>query len=333
MVVDTGLVLHKHQIDTTDLVSSIGKVSQAAPLKRKSERIQRCRPFFEHLCGNRSPQTAEQYAYAAERFLRWLGEQGVDGMATAPRTALADYCHELSARGFLPATINVQLAAIRRYADWLVMREIELPDFFPPPRPRSIPRRVRDKLTDEQRAQYLERADELRDPVKTAAKLLASTGLRSGEIVLLPLRCVKRSVLRLDDGTEKTVFSLRVRGKGDHERVVPVLEEGVEAMRRYQRDWRKEHADAKWLFPGNQNGHIAAHTLRSAVASIRPENVRWTPHTLRRTYLTTLFHDGVPPVILAKIAGHRDVKTLMQHYLALDEDEILKSVHQRPVRA
>jgi integrase len=69
-------------------------------------------------------------------------------------------------------------------------------------------------------------------------------------------------------------------------------------------------------------------TLRAALQHIRtPLGMRFTPHTMRRTYLTTLFRKGVDSAVLAKIAGHADIKTLITHYLALDDVDVARAVH------
>jgi hypothetical protein len=48
---------------------------------------------------------------------------------------------------------------------------------------------------------------------------------------------------------------------------------------------------------------------------------------MRRTYLTTLFKQGVSPTVLAKIAGHGNVQVLVNHYLQLDASDLAAAVH------
>jgi integrase len=68
--------------------------------------------------------------------------------------------------------------------------------------------------------------------------------------------------------------------------------------------------------------------LRKAVQKIRmPLKMDFTAHTMRRTYLTTLYRKGVDPIIIQKIAGHKDLKTLINHYLYLDEYDLAGAVH------
>lgn len=285
----------------------------------------RCAKFYQHMLLIRSTQTAEQYFYAVERFLCWLDRKGLE-LATAPQNALASYCAELFGDGYVPATVTVQLAAVNRYVRWVELAGGKVPKFHAPETPRTV-RRVRDVLDPEALKRYVEAADGLHEPLRTAAKLLPSSGLRSGEAVVLGLSCLRMTELELADGTKTKAYSVRVRGKGGHERVVPLLDEGVEVLREYK-SWRRTHGDKRWLFPGRQAGHMSPHTLRTAVASLRAPGQEFTPHTFRRTYLTTLYKRGVDPVMLAKIAGHADVRTLMQHYLALDEHDVVSAVQR-----
>jgi integrase len=207
------------------------------------------------------------------------------------------------------------------------MENIEVPDFHPPEMPRHT-RQIRDALAPELFERYFNLAAELDEPVRTAAMLLPCTGLRGGEMVGLPLGCMKRSKITLRDGTEKGVLMFRVFGKGGHERWVPLLDEGAQMVVGYLRGWRRSHSDAKWLFPGRK-GHMSDRTLRAALQHIRtPLGMRFTPHTMRRTYLTTLYRKGVDIGYLAKIAGHTDTKTLLNHYLAINDIDIATAVHE-----
>jgi len=279
--------------------------------------------FLDYMKQVRREQTAYQYHYAVERFLRWLRGEGIADVAQASSNVLSDYCSTLLADGNSPSTVNVQVAAVRRYARWLRQQGVEVPELHAPEKLRVV-RRVREVLNDVDLQAYLEAAeDRLGEPTRTAAKLLPYTGLRSGEVVVLSYHCLKRVPVKFKNG-KREVYCLKVEGKGGHQRVVPLLE-GIEVLHEYL-GWRKKLSDKRWLFPGRQKGHMAGHTLRVAVAGLRGEGQEFTPHTFRRTYLTNLYKKGVDPIVIAKIAGHADVGTLMRHYLAIGEDEVVAAV-------
>jgi len=279
--------------------------------------------FLEHMKSVRREETAYQYYYAVGRFYRWLEETDVRDITKVSPNVLSDYCSMLLADGCSPSTVNVKVAGVRRYVRWLKLQGIDVPELHAPEKLRVV-RRVREVLSDEDLEAYLEAAeDRLGEPTRTAAMLLPYTGLRSGEVVTLSYHCLKRVPVKFKDG-RREVYCLKVEGKGGHQRVVPLLE-GIEVLHEYL-GWRKKLPDKRWLFPGRQKGHIAGHTLRVAVSSLRDDGQEFTPHTFRRTYLTNLYKKGVDPIVLAKLAGHADVSTLMRHYLAIGEDEIVAAV-------
>jgi integrase len=219
------------------------------------------------------------------------------------------------------------MAGINRYIRWLDTQGVSSPEFFKAELPRRK-RKVKDVLSPEHLRLYTQLANELDEPLRSAIMLFPRTGLRSNEMATLKLNSAKRVPFQMAGGQTRDTTTLRVRGKGGDERVVPVLEEGVTVLHTYFDRWRKYHPDTQWLFPGRYAGHISTRALREAVQKIRkPLRMTFTPHTMRRTYLTSLYRQGVDPLMLAKIAGHSDVKILMDHYLALDENDIVNAVH------
>lgn len=283
-------------------------------------------PFGQYIAVHLSQSTAEKYMASAEKFVAWCELQDWFTWEDLPRSAVRDYCTALIEADYRPATVQAQLAGVSRFLKWARVQEHKLVEFHPAEIPRKH-HQVKDALSPELLGHYFRLADELEEPARTAVMLLPCSALRGGELVSLPLNCLRRVPLKLKDGTEKETLTLVVKGKGGNERIVPLLDEGSQVIVGYLKGWRRGNSDTDWLFPG-RNGHMADRTLRSAVQQIRePLKLRFTAHTMRRTYLTSLYRKGVDPVTLAKIAGHSDVKTLMTHYLALDEVDLAGAVH------
>ena len=282
--------------------------------------------FQLYIASIRSAATADRYVYSADKFLQWLKESGYS-LAMAPRAAVKDYCARMVQAGYLPSTINQQMAGVKRFIDWSRMKDMEVPDFYPPELPK-INTKIKDILSPQLFQEYFRLGGELKEPSRTAVLLLPCSGLRAQELVSLPLNCLRRTDLQLSEGVQKQTLTVIVRSKGGNEKLVPLLDEGVEVVMAFLKGWRRKHKDTKWLFPGI-DGHLSDRTLRAKVQKIRqPLGMRFTPHTMRRTYLTSLYRKGVDPVVLAKIAGHKDVKTLVNHYLFLDEHDLAGAVHR-----
>lgn len=285
-------------------------------------------PFESYIAAFRSKATAERYSIAVQAFLSWLkGAYGEVPLGGLGRDAVSEYTRYLLDAGYLPGTIHSHLAGLNRYFRWLQEKhDVRLPDFHRVELPKPK-RKVRDVLDSGMLTHYFRVSGELDEPLRTAVMLLPCSGLRSHEMVGLSITAVKRSQIKLKDGTDKSVLCFTVSGKGGNQRVVPLFDEGAEVLLGYLKGWRGKHRDALYLFPGRRSGHLSTRALRDSIQQIRGAfKASWTPHTMRRTYLTTLYRRGVPIPTLAKIGGHT-TQVLIDYYLAVDDHDVMQAVH------
>lgn len=291
--------------------------------------------FAAHVHRTSAASTARKYEEAATRFLQTLRHNGISRFENLPRNVLQSYVDSFIG-AYAPSSILVYLAGTRKYLEWVRNQGVKLPDLSDPETPK-VSHRLRDALSPTDMSVYFEQAEELlTEPSRTAVILLPCTGLRAQEMVDLPLSAIHKVSVQLEDGTKKNTLALRVIGKGDKERSVPVLDQGVDVLLEYLAGPRRKRK-GPWVFPGmmskqNKSGAkpMSVRLLRDAVARVRePLGLSITPHTLRRTYLTALWRMGVDAPTIAKIAGHANIQTLFRHYLALDEQDILRAVHSR----
>jgi site-specific recombinase XerD len=289
--------------------------------------------FGRYMSRLRSESTSIKYVFAATQFLRVLHENGFNDFEKLPRGILNRYVEHLVARGQSPATVHVYLSGVRRYLKWVEDQGVKVAPLGTADKPK-ITHTMRDALSSNQIRLYFDQANRLEEPVRTAIMLLPCTGLRAQEMVNLPLAAIKRVELVMG-GVVKRTLALRVRGKGGKERVVPVLDEGVALLTGYLAGYRRTRK-GPWVFPGvraktnrDDRQSMSTRTLRAAVTQVRePLKLTFTPHTMRRTYATALYRRGVEPATIAKILGHANIQTLYKHYLALDEDDLIRAVHE-----
>jgi integrase/recombinase XerD len=143
----------------------------------------------------------------------------------------------------------------------------------------------------------------VRNPIHRGCfNLIYGCGLRISEAAALPVTAI-----------DKTSGVLRVVGKGNKERVVPVPKEVHEGLRRM---WQaKDHRDPRWLFPnGWRTGPVATHVLtRTFAEAVKAANLpggrRGTPHTLRHSYATRLFENKVDTRVVQAFLGHENIAT------------------------
>jgi len=184
----------------------------------------------------------------------------------------------------------------------------------PVPEP-LIPKRVRrqnpsqaqyrEALSEEELDAYLDVIERsgITEPSYTILQLLPYTGMRIGETCRLP-----RTSLEKLRGRRV----LRVVGKGDRERLVPLSARAWHVLETYLKHTRPK--DSKWMFPSVRGGgHVSPNGVRDQLRQVRdemPGEARSvTPHVLRHTAATRLLAAGVDLPSVQAILGHASMST------------------------
>ncbi len=261
-----------------------------------------------------APKTVASYTESVGGFLRFMaGHLGAepDRAALAALTA-ADFRAWLAhaaAAGRGAATRARQLAAVRGFFRHLARRHAvanEQLRLVATPRARKpLPR----ALTPSDAAGATE-ADSLRDAALFT--LLYGCGLRISEALALEVRAAGADVLR-------------VTGKGNKQRLVPVLP----AVRAALAAWLAVHPapvpDAP-LFVGARGARLNPGVAQRALRDYRrlaglPEHA--TPHALRHSFATHLLAGGADLRSIQELLGHASLSTT-QRYTAVDEAALLE---------
>ncbi len=289
--------------------------------------------FQQYLMGVKSPVTAKRYTEYATKFLRLLKDNGYENFEQLPPGMLSDFSSMLSREGNSPSTVRVQVFAAKKYLDWAQMRGVAVAAQAKPELPkREI--RARPVMPPTMFADFFRQADiDLQEPLRTAVMLLPCCGLRAHEMVTLRLDHIHKASIKLRNGKQKTTLFLRLVGKGGKERNVPLMEEGVEILTGYLAGWRRRQR-GPWLFPSvaaddiKGSKPISDRGLRNALQRMRePLGMEFTPHTMRRTYITLLWRRGVDLGTIAKIAGHASIQTTIDHYIIMEPTDSIEALH------
>jgi integrase/recombinase XerD len=273
-----------------------------------------------------SPRSVSLYRRALRDFLFHLADTGRERAQDITPEDLENYRLALVQRNFAPASLEVYLRTVRQFFAWL---EVNQKLFANPAAGLIIPQPPRKLLpapTEEQVRQLLAQpnvatACGIRD--RALLETAYATGARREELCRL-------TVFDADLDNRR----LRVLGKGNKERVLPLGRHAVQWLQRYLTQARprllKEKLDEPALWIDLHGKQLAYETFQqiitrhSQAAGIEPAI---SPHALRRACATHMLRHGAHPLQLQMLLGHATLKTLSQ-YLRLTLTE-LQQTHQQ----
>jgi integrase/recombinase XerC len=273
--------------------------------------------FLEYLGVERgsSPHTLRGYATDLTEFTRFLADEKIGGLAEADARAVRAYLGCLHQRRLSKATIARKLAAVRSCFRFLARRgALEVNPARQVRSPR-LGRRLPSFLPKDEATQMLDAGPlpgtaGLRD--RALVELLYASGLRVAE-------CCGLDVDDLDEGRR----TVRVVGKGDKERVVPVGETALEALAAYLA-MRGRARGA--LFRNARGGRL---TTRSALRIVKGLarraglGQRVTPHTLRHSFATHMLGEGADLRLIQELLGHSRLSTT-QRYTHVSPEHLMR---------
>jgi integrase/recombinase XerC len=155
-------------------------------------------------------------------------------------------------------------------------------------------------------------------------ELLYSTGMRVSELVAC-------NMANLDFDTEM----VRVRGKGNRERLVPIGEQAIKALREYfiQRDVQLKNRlqqgkkfDGEAVFLNSRGSRITTRSVERLIADYGRKagiDKPVTPHVLRHSFATHLLEMGADMRSVQELLGHASLSTT-QKYTHLDMVHLMK---------
>ena len=238
---------------------------------------------------NRSPRTIEVYIRLVARFAAFhrrspehLGPEDV-----------RSYQVHLLERGTSWSWFNVTVCALRFLYRVTLKRDWPLERLPYGKRGRRLPC----VLGQEEVLRFL---GAVRSPVCRMALATAyASGLRVSEV----------AALRVED-IDSARMLIHVIGKGNKERIVPLSQVLLHALRRY---WRRHRPSRPWLFPGRDAGKpICVTTIQMACVQARRAarfHKRVTAHSLRHSFATHLLEAGTDLRTVQALLGHSQIST------------------------
>lgn len=269
-----------------------------------------------------SANTLASYRHDLGGLARWLAGRGAT-LDRLQRAQLYDYLAARLAAGYQARSNARLLSGVRQFCQWQLRTGAIADDptaLLEPPRiGRSLP-----KAPGEAEVEALLAAPDPGTPLglrdRAMLELMYATGLRVSELVGLGL-----AGLNLRQGV------LRVTGKGDKERLVPIGDEALHWLRRYLEEARPALAGGRGsqaLFLNPRGGTLSRQGFwqlvkrHGAVAGVR---AGLSPHGLRHAFATHLLNHGADLRALQLLLGHASLSTTQIYTLVAREG--LKRLH------
>ena len=280
--------------------------------------------FLEMMSAERgaAKNTLAAYQRDLEDYGRFVGS-----FERAKTGDIRAYLINLDGRGFAAPSVARRLSAIRQFHRFLFSESIREDDptgtVDGPRKPARLPKVLSEQDVDRliETAASLAGRDGLSptEAVRTQrlhalVELLYATGLRVSELVGL-----KASVVRGD------ARFFVIRGKGGHERIVPLSDKARDATAAYLAARKADGAgDSPWLFPAfSESGHLTrqafARDLKGLAAAAGISATKVSPHVLRHAFASHLLQNGADLRVVQQLLGHADISTTQIYTHVLEE--------------
>jgi integrase/recombinase XerC len=293
------------------------------------------RIFLESLSYEKgySENTCRAYLHDLEEFVTFLNEQRISEGKNQKNVGIfkADQIDRLLIRGYLgflhkknkKSTIARKLSAVRSFFKYLVKHGVisdnPLDLILTPKQKKVVPT-------------YLPVDDIFRllDSVKTDTLL----GLRNRAI----LETLYSSGIRVSELAGMNIFDvdflkcvIRVLGKGNKERIVPIGNKALDAIQAYRKRLHLElgiKADEnKPLFLNNKKGRLTTRSIARIIEKAAKQCgilIPVSPHALRHTFATHMLDAGADLRVVQELLGHKSLSTT-QKYTHVSIDRLMET--------
>jgi len=281
-----------------------------------------------------SPETLRNYASDLRQLHRFLLSRRLVSSPIDPNSLSSDavraYLQWLDQKGGKPSSLARKLAAVRSFYRYLLRRGMvssnPVDGMRTPKQPKLLPRVL---TKDDADALMTFPAGQtvwsLRD--RALLETLYSTGARVSELVALDIGDVREP-----EGL------VRLQGKGRKERIVPIGEMALVAIRRYRVSLPLRSSSVpRALFCNQRGGRLTSRSVARIVTrySSRLAGGAVSPHTLRHSFATHLLDEGADLRSIQEMLGHASLSTT-QRYTHVATDQLLAvydRAHPRAGRA
>ena len=292
--------------------------------------------WLDHLraINGASDKTLQAYTRDLRGFLAFISQhhgdsEGLIALDSLPQTDLRAWMAAERDRGLSPRSLARSLSAVKNFLGWLAQRQgfdaTTVLSARGPKYLRKLPRPLS--------------VEGARDVIADIGAYAAQdwVGARDTAVAILLYACGLRisEALGLTGADHPLPDVIRIRGKGDKDRLVPVLPVAKEAVADYLRQCPFPVARDQLLFRGVRGGPLNPRLIAKAMEQARmrlglPASA--TPHALRHSFATHLLSAGGDLRTIQELLGHASLSTT-QAYTAVDAARLMEVYDKAHPRA
>lgn len=279
-----------------------------------------------------SDYTVRNYSEALQGFSDYLSAEGITDVETISDKEVRQWQMLLTDEGKQPRTVRLALAALSSWFRFLRREHIIHADIMvrikSPKIPHQLPVTFRESevepIYDETLPIFADTFEGHRD--RLLLRLLYETGMRRAEVVSLTEAAVDLST-----------FSIKVVGKGNKERVIPIAPEMARAIGTYLDYKHRLPLQSERLLvrpDGKALAYYQVGTIVKRYMSLLSSAGRVTPHVFRHSFATHLLNEGADITAIKELLGHASLSTteIYTHVTRRHLLETYKHAHPRALK-
>ncbi len=246
---------------------------------------------------------------------------------------LQGYVQHLRDKDYADATVARKVAAVKSFFNYLTAEGLVPTDptesLSSPRVGKTLPKALTVREVDELLEQPRKRSTPEAKRDKAMLELLYATGMRVSELVSLDLDSIE---------LHQNKATVRCKGKGGKERLIPIHDQAVHALRIYLQEARPELARSrreKALFINRRGERLTRQGFWLILKNYARQaqiSSDVTPHTLRHSFATHMLRGGAPLRSVQELLGHANISTT-QVYTQLTNDHVRRVYDKAHPRA